>query len=81
MTCTSFAMLGSSQIKLAASMQAFLHPSQEKILSGAAAKPSASMFSHLPAASSSSLYGRVTPLWRGVGEPCPSSFKFKALAG
>lgn len=25
------------------------------------------MFAHLPPASSSSLYGRVTPLWRGVG--------------
>ncbi|CAL5223837.1 g6417 [Coccomyxa viridis] len=60
-------------------MQAFLHPSQEKILSGAAPKPPSSMFAHLPAASSSSLYGRVTPLWRGVGATLARDVPFSAL--
>ena len=53
--------------------QAFLHPSQARSMQGAAAKPSPSMFSHLPAASSGSLYGRLSPLWRGVGEALPPS--------
>lgn len=56
-----------------AQSQAFLHPSQSRSAQGAAAKPSPSMFSHLPAASSGSLYGRLSPLWRGVGKALPPS--------
>ena len=52
---------------VACMVQAFLHPSQASNAAATGAKAAPSMFSHLPAASSGSLYGRVSPLWRGVG--------------